>query len=85
MSNENLKKYNSLISYVNRTVEKVLIREGELPTSYFKPGLEKRLDSLTNKIKTVKDINDNITEIISIHTDLKDGIKGMKASGRLSK
>jgi hypothetical protein len=83
MSDVNLKKYNSLISFVNRTVEKLLAREGELPTSYFKPGLEARLDALTNNIKTIKDIDDNISEIISVHADLKDGIKGMKASGRL--
>ena len=83
MSNENLKKYNSLISYVNRTIDKLLMREGQLPTSYFKDGLEKRLDTLIDKIKTINDVNDNITEIISLHTDLKDGIKGMKLSGRL--
>ena len=83
MSNENLKKYNSLISYVNRTIDKLLMREGQLPTSYFKDGLEKRLDTLIDKIKTINDVNDNITEIISVHADLKDGIKGMKLSGRL--
>jgi hypothetical protein len=53
MSNENLKKYNSLISFVNRTVEKLLAREGELSSSYFKVGLESRLDALTNNIKTI--------------------------------
>jgi hypothetical protein len=83
MSNENLKKYNSLISFVNRTVDKLLSREGELPSSYFKAGLEARLNVLTNNIKTIKDIDDNITEIISVHADLKSGIKGMKISGRL--
>lgn len=83
MSNENLKKYNSLISFVNRTIEKLLAREGELPSSYFQEGLEARLDTLTNNIKTMKDVDDNIGEIISVHADLKDGIKGMKMSGRL--
>ena len=83
MSDVNLKKYNSLISFVNRTVDLLLMREGELPTSYFKPGLETRLDTLINKIKNRKDIDDNLSEIISVHADLKDGIKGMKASGRL--
>ena len=83
MSDVNVKKYNSLISFVNRTVDLLLIREGELSTSYFKVGLEARLDALTNNIKTRKDIDDNITEIISVHADLKDGIKDMKVSGRL--
>lgn len=83
MSDVNLKKYNSLISFVNRTVDLLLMREGELSTAYFKEGLEARLDALTNNIKTRKDIDDNISEIISVHTDLKDGIKGMKVSGRL--
>ena len=83
MSDVNLKKYNSLISFVNRTIEKLLAREGELPSSYFQEGLEARLDTLINKIMTIKDVDDNISEIISVHADLKDGIKGMKASGRL--
>ena len=83
MSDVNLKKYNSLISFVNRTIDKLLAREGELPSSYFQEGLEARLDTLINKIKTIKDVDDNISEIISVHADLKDGIKGMKASGRL--
>ena len=83
MSDVNVKKYNSLISFVNRTGDLLLMREGELSTSYFKVGLEARLDALTNNIKTIKDIDDNITEIISVHADLKDGIKGMKVSGRL--
>lgn len=73
--------FNSYISFIDRHIDQVLAKEGELPRAYFKPGVEEMMDDLVT-IGTVENIKHRWSDIKQNHQDLKDGWAGLKASGR---
>ncbi len=82
-TDDKIKFYNKMMGFINRKIELILAREGELPTSYFQANTEKDMDTITSKIKTAKDIEDNWDAIVKLDKELKDGYKGLKVSGRI--
>lgn len=75
--NSIVKEFNSFISYINRNIEPILFKHGELPQAYWKSDVEPTMDKLSSLTK-VDDIISNILEIRQCHKDLKDGMKGWK-------
>lgn len=74
--------YNTFMDFINDDIERLLSREGELPTNYFKAGLEERLNKITDNVRTVNDIRNLESEIRSVYKDLADGWAGLKTTGR---
>jgi hypothetical protein len=80
--NATVKTFNSFMNYVNKTVERFLMRYDDLPTSYFGENTEKDMDRLS-ALNTTETIYPNIDAIKKCHADLKNGFKGLKMAGRI--
>ena len=74
--------FNRFMNFNNSKIELVVAREGELPNAYFQDGLYELSCPLLDKIKTLKDIEDNLEQLLLIEYWLRDGYSGLKASGK---
>lgn len=77
-----VKYYNSYIRFINSKIDLVLAKEGKLPDSYFKPGVEAKMEEITGRVRTLADIKAMRADIAQNFADLKDGWDGLKSSGR---
>lgn len=63
-------------------IDGILSEHGELSDAYWQTGLAEELDSITEVVKTTKDVSDNKERIIKNAKSLLDGLTGWDEAGK---